>query len=105
MKANYYLFSIYVNKDGESEFESPFYVNIGTRPVWESEQRLDDEYSDEDRAELDEVLDGWLDEATESTFEPREPTTERELRARLIAAGFVEDPAFDAFINRHSDGE
>lgn len=89
-----------------SEREGSLEVYINTLQVWKVEKRLTDSYSEEDQALVDDVTNiANLCNLMESTYEPCQPISKKDLIAKLEALkskGLKFDDGFQKFINREN---
>jgi len=97
MEPGYFVFAV-VDNDDEC-LEAKYLVYIGVMAEWKAEHRLSDNYEDHEQAMLDPVLESLgLEDLQESTFECHPEIPKEEMRAQLLAAGLVEDPEFQKFM-------
>ena len=88
-------FLFHVGEEDESVF-----ATITAKEYWNQHRRVDDS------EENDEVITQYgLDVLMEGMFEPREPMDTKQLRDKLLADGFEEDPAFTAFLKEVEENE
>ena len=78
------------------EEDGSVFATITSREFWD-QQRCVDASENEDEA----IGRYGLYSLTESDYAPEEPMSKEQLRAKLLADGFVEDPAFTAYLERN----